>query len=320
MRQAAGVLDPELKEHVGSLVHDVLGSTVLGIDPLQESERGAVLLVELSGSRRLVLTLTGPHPGRPDGTEPAGTDHERTAAVAALAGAAGVPVPPVLAAKNAEGEGGYLLREHVDGIEWYRVRPTLDDHAARSIHRQFAELLLALRTVPLDSFGDLDRQARPAGLDPVDALHRRADLRVADAAARQLFHELLDREAASFDDARPTLVHDDLHSANVVLRQVGGEWRVAGVLDWEKAWAGPEESDVARMAFWDDMTGPGFWEVYRSAVPEDDGYARRALVHQLLWCLEYDVRTPRHERDTAAVCAALGIPSPNRGARSGRDR
>jgi hypothetical protein len=82
------------------------------------------------------------------------------------------------------------------------------------------------------------------------------------------------------------------------------------VLDWEKAWAGPDDSDLARMAFWDDMTGPGFWGAYRAAVPEDDGSARRALVHQLLWCLEYAVRTPRHQRDTAAVCAALGVAAP----------
>jgi aminoglycoside phosphotransferase (APT) family kinase protein len=258
-----------------------------------------------------VLTLTGPHPGRPDAVEPAGTDHERTAAVVARAAVAGLPVPPVLAAGNAAGEdGGYLLREHADGIEWHSVGPTLDDDAVRSVHRQFAGLLLALRSVPLDSFGELDRQARPAGLSPVQALHRRADLRVEDPTARELFHEVLDREAALFADARPTLAHDDLHHGNVVLRQVEGEWRVAGVLDWEKAWAGPEDSDVARMAFWDGMTGPGFWEVYRAAVPEDDDDRRRALVHQLLWCLEYAVSTPRHARDTAAVCAALDVTPP----------
>jgi len=46
-----------------------------------------------------------------------------------------------------------------------------------------------------------------------------------------------------------------------LLRRNSYGWRLVALLDWDKAWAGPAESDVARMAFWDDMTGPGFWEV-----------------------------------------------------------
>jgi hypothetical protein len=61
------------------------------------------------------------------------------------------------------------------------------------------------------------------------------------------------------------------------------------------------------MAFWDDMTGPGFWEVYRTHVPADPGAARRALVHQLLWCLEYDDGSPRHAADTARVRERLAV-------------
>jgi fructosamine-3-kinase len=76
---------------------------------------------------------------------------------------------------------------------------------------------------------------------------------------------------------------------------------------WDKAWAGPPESDVARMAFWDDMTGDGFWEFYNADVPPAEGRAERALIYQLLWCLEYLVSTPRHRADTASLCRRLGI-------------
>ena len=79
------------------------------------------------------------------------------------------------------------------------------------------------------------------------------------------------------------------------------------MLDLDKAWAGPPESDVARMAFWDDMTGDGFWEVYNAGVPPAEGRADRALIYQLLWCLEYPVSTPRHRADTASLCRRLGI-------------
>ncbi|MGY1617021.1 phosphotransferase [Geodermatophilus sp. SYSU D00691] len=192
------------------------------------------------------------------------------------------------------------------------MRPGLDAERVRAVHRQLAEVLLALRGVPLDSFGSLDASGRPVGMPLVEALHRRAEERVADDGSRALLHELLDRDAGCFDGVRPGLVHDDLHHGNVVLAESGGSWRITGVLDWEKAWAGSAESDVARMAFWDGMTGPGFWEVYRAAVPEDDGFAHRALLHQLAWCFEYPVSTARHDRDTAAVCAALGVAPPSR--------
>ncbi|UOY03091.1 phosphotransferase family protein [Blastococcus sp. PRF04-17] len=284
----------ELQDLIRSLVAAELGSgsRLLDVATLQESSRGVVLRLEVSGSPGpLVLTLTG-------------ADHARTAAVVGLARAAGVPVPDVVAVGD-----GYLLRAHVEGTEWHRLRPQLDHDAVRAVHRRFAETLLAIQSVTMASFGELDHQGSPAGHSQVEALHRRADLRIEDAASRDLFHAVLDRDADLYAAGRPTLVHDDLHHGNVLLGQEAGEWRVTGVLDWEKAWAGPSESDVARMAFWDGMTGPGFWQVYRAAVPADDGYARRALVHQLLWCLEYDDGTARHARDTAAVRAALGIAS-----------
>jgi aminoglycoside phosphotransferase (APT) family kinase protein len=235
-----------------------------------------------------------------------GADFERTAAATALASAAGVPTAEVLAARTA-GPGqpvGHLVQRHVDGVEWRRLRPGLDEPEVRAVHRRIAEVVLALQTVRLPGFGDLDpAPGRTCELLPV--LRRRVDRLVADAAAREDVHALLDGEAGLFTDDSPTLCHDDLHSANVLLAPAGDGWRIAGLLDWDKAWSGPAESDVARMAFWDDMTGPGFWEVYRAAVPEADGWPRRALVHQLLWCLEYDAPTARHRADTAAVLTAL---------------
>ena len=146
----------------------------------------------------------------------------------------------------------------------------------------------------------------PAAGDLPAALRHRAELRVADQRRLALSLYVLEREAALFSGATvATLCHDDLHHANVIFRRERGGWRLAGLLDWDKAWAGSAESDVARMALWDDMTGPGFWEVYRAGVPAADGWEERALVYQLLWCLEYDDGTARHAADTTAVCRRL---------------
>lgn len=133
------------------------------------------------------------------------------------------------------------------------------------------------------------------------------DLRDRRPAVARRSPRLLDREAGRFAGlTRSTLCHDDLHHGNVVFRPAGDSWRLAAVLDWDKSWAGPGESDVARMAFWDDMTGPAFWAVYRDAVPVADGEPGRAPIHQLLWCLEYDEGSARHAADTAALRRRLG--------------
>jgi hypothetical protein len=62
------------------------------------------------------------------------------------------------------------------------------------------------------------------------------------------------------------------------------------------------------MAFWDDMTGPGFWEVYPAPNADDGDAAHRALIYQLLWCLEYDDGTARHAADTTRLLRLLTVP------------
>ncbi|KQY43835.1 phosphotransferase family protein [Cellulomonas sp. Root137] len=234
-------------------------------------------------------------------TRPA-LDYTRTATAQRLAETAGVPVARVVAAGD-DGALQHLLQEHVDGAEWREVRPRLGAAELATASACIARAVLRIQSVALPSFGGLDE---PPGGTLVDALHSRIALRVRDEERRALAHGVLDRHAGLFaEPVRPTLTHDDLHHANLLVRRAPDGWCLAAVLDWDKAWAGPAESDVARMAFWDDMTDPVFWSVYRRGEPAADGWAERESVYQLLWCLEYDVPTPRHERDTAALVARL---------------
>ena len=161
----------------------------------------------------------------------------------------------------------------------------------------------------VQQLGELNGVGQPAASDLLSALRRRAEIRIADEHARDSFNQLLDREAGLFvmGNQAPTLSHDDLHHANLIFHAAQGRWQLAGVLDWDKAWAGPAESDVARMAFWDDMTGPGFWEVYRAAVPMIDGRSERMLIYPLLWCLEYNETSTRHLIETNSLRGQLGI-------------
>jgi aminoglycoside phosphotransferase (APT) family kinase protein len=267
----------------------------------------AVVVVSLAGQPRFVLKLLWP-----DGS--GRVDLARTAAVMALARGAGVPVPEtvavgaIAAGGEMEGRWQYLLQEHLPGIEWRRLRPTLDRDGLAAAHRDIARALVRLQSVRFPGFGELDAGAAPAATDLVTSLGVRAELRVGERRHRALFAGVLERSSHLFDDpGEPTLVHDDLHHDNLIFDRRDGQWQLRGVLDWDKAWAGPAESDVARLAFWDDMTGPAFWPVYRAGVPERPGEPERRAVHQLLWCLEYDDRTPRHRRDTARLCRRLGV-------------
>jgi aminoglycoside phosphotransferase (APT) family kinase protein len=296
-------MDPGLVDLARQVVATALTPTAVisRIAPLPASSGAAVLRLTLSDLRQLVLKVA-------DATDTS-VDFERTRVVTALARAAGVPTPAVLAADDSGYAGQrYLLLEHLDGVPWQHLRPRLDPGQISQAHEQIAEAVLSLQSIHLASFGELDRQGRPSEQSLLEALHRRAELRVLDSRARDTFHRLLDRNADLFTGRQsPTVCHDDLHHQNLIFRDRRGRWELAGVLDWDKAWAGPAESDVARMEFWDDMTGPCFWRVYRAAVPAADGYRDRALIYSLLWCLEYADGSVRHAADTAALERRLGL-------------
>jgi aminoglycoside phosphotransferase (APT) family kinase protein len=237
-------------------------------------------------------------------------DFERTAAAMSLARSAGVPVAQTLAADGScrTGPWQYLLYTYVEGLPWRLVRPRLNAGEIESAHGQLAEAILALQSVRFHSFGELSRSGEPIGSDLPRSLRRRAAVRIPDPSHRALFNEVLDRNIGLFSGSTaPTLCHDDLHDGNVIFQISGSGPGLAGIIDWDKAWAGPAESDIARMAFWDDMTGPGFWPAYRSKTPTEQAATQRTLIYQLLWCLEYNQETPRHLADTRQLCRALGM-------------
>jgi aminoglycoside phosphotransferase (APT) family kinase protein len=273
--------------------------------------RAARAQVLSTGARHLVLEvgLDRP-PGRvvarlADPAAAPAVDLARTAVASTMAAAAGVPVPAVLGLRRAAGQGEWdcLLLEHVPGVPWSARVLDAGPADVALLHGQVRALLAALGSVHLPSFGELDADGSPDGASLLEALHRRAALRVTDPRRRALFERVLDREAALFpDDEGAVLVHDDLHAANLLVSD-GGPPRLTAVLDWDKAWAGPADGDLARTSFWDGL--PDLEPADRQRLSE-----RRLLVLQLLWCLERQDDAPRHVADTASLCRRLGVPPP----------
>jgi len=312
-------LDASMQELVRTEGARLLGAQAAqGYRVLHSTDTSAVVMLKSADPERDVVFKVA---RLQDSAAGLGADFQRTAAVVGLARDAGVPAPAVLAVDTSgrSGPWQYLLQEHVSGTTWRQVRPLLEEKEVDAAHREIAEVLLAIQTVRFDQFGELDRSARPAGVPLLRALRRRAD-RILRPHDRHAFRQLLDLHEQLFVDGpqQATLVHDDLHHDNILFAQRGGRWRLAGVIDWDKAWSGPPESDVARMAFWDDMTGHRFWQVYDEAVAVTAGRDQRLLLYQLLWCLEYGDGSDRHAGHTAELwrrSADVGRcrPSRNRG-------
>lgn len=265
-----------------------------------------VLRCVCNGSRpSLLVKLAGPDCPYP-------VDFTRTAAVTAQAAEAGVPVAHVLASDDtyAAGPWRYAVQEVVAGREWCDVRPGLSASGALTAYAQLADVLVALSSVSFPAFGPLGGDGLPTSdLDLLSALELRAASAIADQERASAFVDLLRREQALFSDSSgaATLCHDDLHHRNVLFDGAGEDVVLTAVLDWDKAWSGSQESDLARMALWDDMTGAGFWSTLRRRREPAHGEQERRPIYQLLWCLEYDVATPRHRRETERLARRLGV-------------
>jgi Ser/Thr protein kinase RdoA (MazF antagonist) len=71
-------------------------------------------------------------------------------------------------------------------------------------------------------------------------------MRIPVASHRALFNEILDRNIELFlGSVAATLCHDDLHHTNVIFKLGDRGPGLAGIIDWDKAWAGPARSSVS---------------------------------------------------------------------------
>jgi aminoglycoside phosphotransferase (APT) family kinase protein len=107
----------------------------------------------------------------------------------------------------------------------------------------------------------------------------------------------------------PTLCHEDLNPYNLVFEIRNGRPELTGVLDFESAWAGTSESDLARLELWRLSTGSALRAGYTEVATVADEYEARRPLLQLLWCLEY-AQFHNSAKDQAVmhhVCDELAI-------------
>jgi fructosamine-3-kinase len=208
----------------------------------------------------------------------------------------------------------YFIKAYLPGKEWAAVAQgtAAQGAGAEALTKarfQLGEAVAALHQIRFASFGELDDRAEvPEPLPFPDALEQRALRMIASPQAQDFVLSMLARKTALFQEIHtPALCHEDLHQYNLLLNWLNGEWCLVGILDFEKAWAGDREIDLARMDLW-QMTGEPFWKAYQEHYPVDNGFADRKAVYQLIWCVEYAEDSAEQLDITQRLCQFLGLP------------
>jgi aminoglycoside phosphotransferase (APT) family kinase protein len=202
------------------------------------------------------------------------------------------------------------VKTHIPGQEWAVVRPQMHPKELSYAYEQIGSAVAQLHTIHFPMFGELAVDGSVEGDGPYfRALTEHARSIIKHEHLRDLFFSVLERERALFlDVGRPGLCHEDLHKHNILFQYREGEWHLATILDFDKAWAGHYETDLARLELWKGMSSPAFWGAYEAIHPVESLYKQRCPVYQLLWCLEYARPTAEHLADTQRLCAELGLP------------
>ncbi|HOM11727.1 MAG TPA: phosphotransferase [Rubrivivax sp.] len=143
----------------------------------------------------------------------------------------------------------WMLAEHRAGEVWELAMPRIGQAANDALWRAYGELVARLHALRGDRFGFPAPAARHARfsswfVELVDGLAEDlAEQRIV-VAGLAGFRSKLDRERARLDDGvTPRLVHGDLWPRNVLVAQASGGWKIAALLDAERAFFGDTSAE-----------------------------------------------------------------------------
>ena len=299
----------DIQEQLPLLLRQIFGSKV----ELVSHEIGnqhpdyLVLLIQLEHpSIKVVIKIAGPD-------APLTCPFDRTAMLHRLvARHTTIPMPEVLAVDVTyqTWPWRYFVKAYIPGQEWATVRQLMSAQELSVAYQQIGNAVAQLHTIHFSAFGELTIEGNvQEGSSFIAAFQARAQCSIKITRLRDLFLSTLDEHKALFSDVQQSsLCHEDLHKHNILFHYRQGEWHLATILDFDKAWAGHSETDLARLDLWKGMTDRQFWQSYEAICPVAPLYKQRRPIYQLLWCFEYAQQTADHLADTQRVGAELGIP------------
>jgi aminoglycoside phosphotransferase (APT) family kinase protein len=297
---------------LSALLRQVFGAStrIAELQTVKDEPDYRVLIAQLDApALRVVVKLAGEHPPYP-------CPFERTAALYRLvAWQTEIPMPEIYAVggMGRDWPGRYMIKTYLEGVEWAQLLPVVSLDERDALLAQLGRAVAQLHAISFPAYGEIAADGTlPGGGSPLlEALASRARTWIRDPELLVFFLAILDAHIGLFREETPaSLTHEDLHKHNILFSKQAGGWRLATLLDFDKAWAGPAESDLARLDLWRGMSGPSFWQAYQELRPISPAFTQRRRIYQLLWCLEYAAPTPLHLADTQAVCQALGVELP----------
>lgn len=291
-----------------AFLRDIMGSAIQ-VSHVKLAKRlpdYLVLLVSLQGSdQRLVVKAAGEK-------APLASQFERTAALHTLvARQTSIKMAEIYAADVSQQTfpWRYLVKSYLSGVSLAQARLSMHDSDIGKAFSQIGKAVGELHAIHFQGFGELEANLNLSpGLELLEALQARAKLIIKNPINLDFFLETLEKRKDWFlGEVCPSLVHEDLHAYNLLFHHSADGWELTTILDFDKAWAGPSGSDLARLEFWRGMMHPRFWEAYTPVSPLPQGYPQQKALYQLLWCLEYAEPSEQHLKDTQEICRLLGI-------------
>ncbi len=169
-----------------------------------------------------------------------------------------LPVPEIL---HAEPDGlseipPFVVTRYIEGITFQHLKRHGESSQIGEAAFAVGEALAGLGRVYFERSGWLGPGAQPSAplFKGENAIPRFVDACLAeprlqkrmDRATRDQMHDLMWSHAAQLVavDAATSLVHGDFGKRNVLMKCVRGQWRVAGILDWEFAVSGSPLIDI----------------------------------------------------------------------------
>lgn len=291
---------------ISLLLKDTLGSGVEILDlRIANHHPGYDVLIAklLHPSLEVVIKLAGPEMAQD-------CLFERAAGIIRLvSNQTSIPMPVILGVDESyqKWPWRYFIKTQIPGNEWAAISDLLMPVDSQTAFAQIGEAVAQIHQIQFPSYGEISAELQPP-LHYDQALRDRALRSIPDPRIQEFFLQVFEENIQAFQDVpRPALCHDDLHRHNILFTRQDQQWQLATILDFDKAWAGCPEADLAKMELW-NMTGEGFWPAYHKSHTPDPGYPGRRPIYQLLWCLEYAAPTPFHLATTRDVCLELGLP------------
>jgi Ser/Thr protein kinase RdoA (MazF antagonist) len=289
----------DVKEAVDASVRLATGSQVKHFDVLRQDLDYWIVAADTGAGDALVIKLAAPSASVPSFAA-AKAKHDL------VRGSVEIPMSQMLAGDDScmVLPFRYSVQTKLFGEEWFTRRGQLDDPTRDRALAALGDVIGRLHTPIMMGFGALPGAE---GSDGFGAICERSMSIIRQLQLRDGFLELLMRHERLWSGlVEPGITHDDLHGFNILFHP-DRPTEVSGILDFDKAWSGPVESDLARMELWRGMTGRTFIEAYRARVPELSGYADRRPFYQLLWCLEFAQNTAEHLGTTNELALRLGM-------------